>query len=146
MKALNILRPESTLLKLSLFEKWKSFVSVICHSWCLQSGTIRQLNAPNVSVKIKFNQKRQKVVRFKSFFIFCFLKMGQTRTLPCSFPSFLPHNVKCSTKFVYKWHKHRWCAWDSNLGLQNGRPDESTELWETPYLVYYFTLEYNLIK
>ena len=28
---------------------------------------------------------------------------------------------KYRTKFDYQWLKHRWCAWDSNPGKQDGR-------------------------
>ena len=31
-----------------------------------------------------------------------------------------------------KLKKHRWCAWDSNPGHQDGGADESTELWQHP--------------
>ena len=31
------------------------------------------------------------------------------------------HNNKYSTQFGCKWKQNRWCAWDSNPGLQNGR-------------------------
>ena len=44
-----------------------------------------------------------------------FLKMVQSRTLLCLFSFFSCYN------FNTNWKKHRWCAWDSNPGLQDGR-------------------------
>ena len=44
-----------------------------------------------------------------------FKKMGQSRPLFCLFLFFSHYN------FNTNWKKRRWCAWDSNLGLQNGR-------------------------
>ena len=44
------------------------------------------------------------------------LKMGQIPSSFCLFSSF------CSLQFQhYKFKKHRWCAWDSNLWSQDGR-------------------------
>ena len=41
--------------------------------------------------------------------------MGQSRPLFCLFLFFSRHN------FNTNWKKHRWCAWDSNPGPQDGR-------------------------
>ena len=46
-----------------------------------------------------------------------FLKMGQSRPLLVYFRSFhIP--IQMTNK---NWKKHRWCAWDSNPGGQDGR-------------------------
>ena len=45
----------------------------------------------------------------------CFLN-GPIPASFCSFSSFSHHNFNNSN-----WKKHRWCAWDSNLGPQDGR-------------------------
>ena len=39
----------------------------------------------------------------------------------CLFWSFSQRNYKYSTTVDYKWKKRRWCAWNSNLGLQDCR-------------------------
>ena len=44
-----------------------------------------------------------------------FKKMGQSRPLFCLFSFFSRYN------FNTNWKKHRWCAWDSNPGPQDGR-------------------------
>ena len=44
-----------------------------------------------------------------------FKKMGQSRPLFWLFLFFSHYN------FNINWKKHRWCAWDSNPGLQDGR-------------------------
>ena len=41
--------------------------------------------------------------------------MGQSRPLFCLFSFFSHYN------FNTNWKKHRWCAWDSNPGPQDGR-------------------------
>ena len=51
-----------------------------------------------------------------------FYNMGQTRPLFRLFSSFSHSNNKYS--FIFNninWKKHRWCAWDSNLELQDDR-------------------------
>ena len=40
----------------------------------------------------------------------------------CLFSSFSQRNDKhCTNLTTYKWKKCRWCAWDLNPGLQDGR-------------------------
>ena len=50
-----------------------------------------------------------------------FFNIGQTWPLYVYFRPFSQHNDKYSTKFDYKQAKHRWFAWNSNLGPQEGK-------------------------
>ena len=65
----------------------------------------------------------------------------------CLFSTFSQHNDKYNTKFDYK--KHRWCAWESNPGPQDGRhrwihwaiavPKRSNSYLFTPLQKTYFS-------
>ena len=51
-----------------------------------------------------------------SLFALVFLKNGPIPASFCLFSSFSHYNFNNTN-----WKKHRWCAWDSNPGPQNGR-------------------------
>ena len=69
------------------------------------------LNASFTELRI---QRISLVCCTESVFPLFFLKMGQSRPLFCLFSSFSHYNFN-------NRKKHRWCAWDSNPGLQDGR-------------------------
>ena len=57
--------------------------------------------------------------------------MGKPRPLFCLFSSVSQHDDKLSIQYETKGKRQRFCAWDSNPGLQNERTvgaDEYTEL------------------
>ena len=47
--------------------------------------------------------------------------MVQTRPLFVYFRPFLNTMTNIGNTIDYKWKKQRWCAWDPNPGLQDGR-------------------------
>ena len=49
-------------------------------------------------------------------------------------------------KFDYKWLNHRWCAWDSNPGGQNGRCREIHWAIEAPHILLLIPLWHSHIR
>ena len=73
----------------------------IIYDWCIVMLSGRYLD--NNCIRISMRK-----------YLFFFKKMGQSR--PLFLFSFISHY-----NFNTNWIKHRWCAWDSNPQLQNGR-------------------------
>ena len=66
-----------------------------------------------------------------------FFKYGP---IPASFSLFSSFSHQNS---ITNWKKHRWCAWDSNLGPQDGRHHQVLKVWKKVSLYWSQEEEFN---
>ena len=64
------------------------------------------------------------------------LNMGQSRPLFCLLSSPPPHH-----KSITNWKKHRWSAWNSNPGPQDGRRRRNHGAMASTHVLITFTLK-----
>ena len=79
-------------------------------------------------------------VEIKACHVRVVFKMGKRWPLFVYFRSFLTLQRQIMHKFDYKWYRHRWCAWELNLGRQYGKRRWIHWAMATPLKVVFFPI------